>query len=126
MSEAGSDLAGVDEMSVRARQITGLEDAEHPQPVLEVALLDAVDVRLFEKPGAAIDPAPAAAPVSFEPETLGQLPSEDRRPVHGAIGQTDLVGSHPTGEAVLVVTSQVGRRGRPIEIVDVETLGIER
>ena len=123
MGEAGTDLAGLDEMGVRTRQVTGFEDAKHSQPPLEVALLDAVDVCLFEKPGAAVDPASAAAPVAFEPETLGQFPAEERSAVHRPVGQAQPVGPHPTSEALLVVASQVGRRCRPIEIVDVETLG---
>ena len=126
MGEAGPDLAGVDEMSVRTRQVTGLEDPKHPQPPLEVALLDAVDVCLFQEPGAAIDPAPATAPVAFEPETLGQLPPEERRAVHRPVGQAQPMGPHPAGEALLVVTNQVRRRCRPVEIVDVETLGSKR
>ena len=52
VGEAGTDLAGVDEVGVRTRDVTGLEDPQHPQPPLEVALLDAVDVRLVQEPGA--------------------------------------------------------------------------
>ena len=79
-----------------------------------------------EKPGAAIDPAPAAAAVAFEPETLGQFPSEERRPVHRLVGQAQSVGSHPAGEALLVVTGQIGRRRHAVEVVDVEGLGSNR
>ena len=62
MGEAGPDLAGVDEMGVRTRQVTGLEDPKHPQPVLEVALLDAVDVRLVREAGRSDRPSPGSGP----------------------------------------------------------------
>jgi hypothetical protein len=126
VGEAGADLASVDEVGVRPPDVTGLEDPEHAEPPFEVPLFDAVDVRLFEEPRCAIDPAPAPAQVALEPEALSELAAEVRRAVHGTVGQADLVGSHPQGEARLVVTSQVAGRCRAVEIVDVEALGTER
>ena len=45
MREAGADLAGLDEARVRASDVAGLEEPQHAEAVLDVALLDAVDVR---------------------------------------------------------------------------------
>ena len=87
VGEAGPDLAGLDEMGVRAGDVAGLEDPQHRQAVFEVALLDAVDARLLQQAGGAVDPAAAAAEVAFEAEALGELRPEVRRPVHRAVGQ---------------------------------------
>jgi hypothetical protein len=56
VGEPRCDLAGMHEMGVGTRNVTGLEDPEHAEPALEVALLDAVDVGLVQEPGRAIDP----------------------------------------------------------------------
>jgi hypothetical protein len=45
--------------------------------------------------------------------------------MESTVGQADLVGSHPTGEALLVVAGEVGGCCRPVEIVDIETLRSE-
>ena len=79
--------------------VAGLEDPQHAEPVFEVALLDAVDVRLVEQPGGAIDPASAPAEVAFEPEALGELSPEVRRPVHARRRPSRPGGLAPSGRS---------------------------
>ena len=105
VGEARADLAGVHEMGVGTRDVTGLEDPEHAEPVFEVALLDAVDVGVIQEPGRAIDPAAAPAEITFEPVALSELPPEVRRPVEGAVGQRRPGGLAPNGRSL-------PRRGR--------------
>ena len=123
--EARTDLAGLDELAVRAGNVAGLEEPHHREPVLEVALLDAVDVRIVEEACAAVDPAAAAAEVTLEAEALRDPRPEVRRPVDGAVVDAQLVGAHPVREAFFVVAGQVGRGGEPVEVVDVELVELD-
>src|SRR4029453_15294637 len=106
--------------AMRPGDVPRLEDAEHAEPPLEVALLHAVDVGVVEQSRGAIHPASAAAEVAFEAVALRELPAEVRRPMGRPPGHADLVCPHPTSEAFLVVTGEVGSSRRSVEIVDIE------
>ena len=125
MREAGADLAGLDEVGVRAGDVAGLEEPHHREPVLEVALLDAVDAGVLEQASGAVDPASAAAEVALEAEPLREPHPEVRRPVHRALVDAQLVGADPVGEAVFVVAGEVRRGREPVEIVDVERVDLD-
>src|SRR5437879_3013566 len=43
-----------------------------------------------------------------------------------AVGDARLVGMHPMSEAGLVVTSEIRRGRQPVEIIDVESFGLDR
>ena len=121
MREARADLAGLDEAGVRAGNVAGLEEPQHREAVLEVALLDAVDVRVVKQASRAVDPAAAAAEVALEAEPLGELASRSAPPGAPRLSSMQhLVRPHPVGEALLVVAGEVRRGREPVEVVDVE------
>lgn len=125
VGETGGDLARLGEVGMRPGHVAGLEEPHHRQSVFEVALLDTVDARLFQEASGAIDPPPAPGQVALEPDPLGDLPPEIRRPVQRALIDADLVGSDPMGEALLVVAGQLGRSGEAVEVVDAERVDVD-
>ena len=83
------------------------------EPVFEVALLDAVDVRVVQEPGGAVDPASAAAEVALEPEALGELRSRSTPPGARRLRSMQTWWARTQrAKPVLVVAGEVGRRGR--------------
>ena len=95
MGEACADLAGSNEMGVRPGYVAGFEESQHAQAVFEVALLHAVDARLLQDAGGAVEPPATTAEVAFEPKALGELGAEVRGPVHRALARADLVRLRP-------------------------------
>ena len=105
VGEACTDLAGLHEVRVRPRDVAGFEEPQHPQAVLEVALLDAVDARVLQEAAGAVDPAAAPGEVALEAEALRELDPEVRRPVHLAAGSRTAGGPEPSARSL-------PRRGR--------------
>ena len=125
MSESRSDLARLDEADVRSGNVAGLEELHHREPVLEVPLLDAVDVRFAEEPRGTVHPASATAEVSLEAESLRDSRPEVHRPVHRVLVDAPLVRADPVGEGLLVVAGEVRGGGESVEVVDVEVVELE-
>ena len=120
IAEACTELASLLEMSSRAGEVAVLEDPDHPERVLEIALLDTVDLRLLEQPSGAVDPAAGTRDVALETEALGEADTEVRAAVDGTVLRAPQVGARPQREPDLVAPGQV-RRGRiRVEVVDLE------
>ena len=120
MGEAGTDLAGSDEVVVRPARSPTSKIRSMPRPHSRQALLDAVDARFVQEASDPVDPTAATAEVSFEAESLGDLAPEVCRSVQLAAIDTEPVSPGPMGEALLVAAGEVGGGCESVEILDVE------
>ena len=99
----GGDLARLHEVGVGAGEVTGLEHPQHAEPVLEVALLHAVDAGLRRggRPPRSTQPRQRAMS-PMKPSASRDPGAEVGGPVHRSLVQAALVGEGPGGEGVVV------------------------